>query len=115
MYIGHFHVINFRPQIVFGVLLISAVYGQDSKSDYQLEIGKLAESLRGSSLLKQGLTGTVPPSTDEKFEPLKLPSKDQVNEFIEIETVNFQKTEIQNKELSSKNTIFSYFLYWKNK
>jgi hypothetical protein len=41
-----------------------------------------------------------------------------LNEFFEIEAVNFQKTEIQNKELSSKNIVFiylSYFLYWKNK
>ena len=118
MRIGHFHVINFRPQFVLGVLLLSAVYGKESKSDVKLEVGKLAESIRGSSLLKQGLTGTVAPSIGKKFEQLKLPSKDQVNEFFEIEAVNFQKTEIQNKELSSKNIVFiylSYFLYWKNK
>jgi hypothetical protein len=118
LYIGHFHVINFRPQFVLGVLLLSAVYGKESKSDVKLEVGKLAESIRGSSLLKQGLTGTVAPSIGKKFEQLKLPSKDQVNEFFEIEVVNFQKTEIQNKELSSKNIVFiylSYFLYWKNK
>lgn len=118
LYIGHFHVINFRPQFVLGVLLLSAVYGKESKSDVKLEVGKLAESIRGSSLLKQGLTGTVAPSIGKKFEQLKLPSKDQVNEFFEIEAVNFQKTEIQNKELSSKNIVFiylSYFLYWKNK
>jgi hypothetical protein len=64
-------------------------------------VGKLAESIRGSSLLKQGLTGTVAPSIGKKFEQLKLPSKDQVNEFFEIEVVHFQKTEIQNKELSN--------------
>ena len=117
LYIVHFHVINFRPQIVFGVLLLSAVYGQESKSDVKLEMGKLAESIRGSALLKQGLTGTVAPSIVKKFEQLKLPSEDQVNEFIKIEAVNFQKTEIQNKELSSKNTVLiylNYFLYWKN-
>jgi hypothetical protein len=118
LYIVHFHVINFRPQIVFGVLLLSTVYGQESKSDVKLEMGKLAESIRGSALLKQELTGTVAPSIGKTFEQLKLPSEDQVNEFIKIEAVNFQKTEIQNKELSSKNTVLiylNYFLYWKNK
>ena len=63
----HFHVINFRPQIVFGVLLLSAVYGQESKSDVKLEMGKLAESIRGSALLRQGLTGTVASSIDKKL------------------------------------------------
>jgi hypothetical protein len=118
LYIVHFHVINFRPQFVLGVLLLSAVYGQESTGDVKLEMGKLAESIRGSALLKQGLTGTVAPSIGKKFEQLKLPSEDQVNEFIKIEAVNFQKTEIQNKELSSKNTVLiylNYFLYWKNK
>lgn len=116
MYIRHSHVINFRPQIVFGVLLISAVYGQDRKTDVKLEMGQIAESIRGSSLLKQGLNGTVPPTIDGKFEQLKLPSKDLVNQFIEMEAVNYQKTEIQNKELSSKTTVLiylHYFLYWK--
>ena len=118
LYIGHFHVINFRPQFVLGVLLLSTVYGKESKSDVKLEMGKLAESIRGSALLKQELTGTVAPSIGKTFEQLKLPSEDQVNEFIKIEAVNFQKTEIQNKELSSKNTVLiylNYFLYWKNK
>jgi hypothetical protein len=71
-----------------------------------------------SCFIKQGLTGTVAPSIGKTFEQLKLPSEDQVNEFIKIEAVNFQKTEIQNKELFSKNIVFiylSYFLYWKNK
>jgi hypothetical protein len=45
LYIVHFHVINLRPQIVFGVLLLSAVYGKESKSDVKLEMGKLAESI----------------------------------------------------------------------
>ena len=85
LYIVHFHVINLRPQIVFGVLLLSAVYGKESKSDVKLEMGKLAESIRGSALLKQGLTGTVAPSIGKQIEQLKLPSEDQVNEFIKIE------------------------------
>jgi hypothetical protein len=57
----------------------------------------------------------VAPSIGKKFEQLKLPSKDQVNEFFEIEAVNFQKTEIQNKELSSKNTVLIYLNFYNKK
>lgn len=69
---------------------------------------KLIKAIQGSSLIKDGLTGTVAPSADnnEKKELLNIPSEDEVKRFIVMAEENFQKIEDQNIEFASKNNIF---------